>query len=265
MDINRLFNINGKTALITGGSRGIGEMIAAGFLANGVKVYITARKEAPLIEKAKELSEKFSGECIAIPCDLSNMEGIQKLASDYLNHEDSLDILVNNAGAAWGEPYENFSEKGWDKVMDTNVKSMFFLTRDLTPALTKNASDDEPSRVINIGSIDGINVPIFETFSYSASKAAVHHLTRALASKLVRENILVNAIAPGPFPSMMLGSAVNHDYSGIAVRNPRKRVGTPEDIAGLAIFLCSRAGSYTIGETITCDGGLVNASGHDLS
>ena len=145
------------------------------------------------------------------------------------------------------------------------LTSMFFLTRDLTPALTKNASDDEPSRVINIGSIDGINVPIFETFSYSASKAAVHHLTRALASKLVGENILVNAIAPGPFPSMMLGSAVNHDYSGIAVRNPRKRVGTPEDIAGLAIFLCSRAGSYTIGETITCDGGLVNASGHDLS
>ena len=191
MDINRLFNIDGKTALITGGSRGIGEMIAAGFLANGVKVYITARKEAPLIEKAKELSEKFNGECIAIPCDLSNMEGIQKLASDYLNHEDSLDILVNNAGAAWGEPYENFSEKGWDKVMDTNVKSMFFLTRDLTPALTKNATDDEPSRVVNIGSIDGINVPIFETFSYSASKAAVHHLTRALASKLVKENILV--------------------------------------------------------------------------
>ena len=185
MDINKLFNIDGKTALITGGSRGIGEMIAAGFLANGVKVYITARKEAPLIEKAKELSEKFNGECIAIPCDLSNMEGIQKLASDYLNHEDSLDILVNNAGAAWGEPYENFSEKGWDKVMDTNVKSMFFLTRDLTPALGKNASDDEPARVINIGSIDGINVPIFETFSYSASKAAVHHLTRALASKLV--------------------------------------------------------------------------------
>ena len=217
MDINKLFNIDGKTALITGGSRGIGEMIAAGFLANGVKVYITARKEAPLIEKAQELSEKFNGECIAIPCDLSNMEGIQKLASDYLNHEDSLDILVNNAGAAWGEPYENFSEKGWDKVMDTNVKSMFFLTRDLTPALRKNASDGEPSRVINIGSIDGINVPIFETFSYSASKAAVHHLTRALASKLVRENILVNAIAPGPFPSMMLGSAVNHDYSGLSL------------------------------------------------
>ena len=150
MDLQKLFNIEGKTALITGGSRGIGEMIAAGFLANGVKVYITARKEAPLIEKAKELSEKFNGDCIAIPCDLSNMEGIQKLATDYLQQEDSLDILVNNAGAAWGEPYENFSEKGWDKVMDTNVKSMFFLTRDLTPALAKNASDDEPSRVINI-------------------------------------------------------------------------------------------------------------------
>jgi Short-chain alcohol dehydrogenase of unknown specificity len=186
MDINKLFNIDGKTALITGGSRGIGEMIAAGFLATGVKVYFTARKEAPLIERAKEFSEKFNGECIAITCVLSNMEGVHKLASDFLVRGDSLGILVNNAGAAWGEPYENFSEKGWDKVMDTNVKSMFFLTGDLTPALSKNASDDEPSRVINIGSIDGLHVPLFETFSYCASKAAVRLLTSALASKLVR-------------------------------------------------------------------------------
>ena len=260
-----IFSIKGKVALVTGGSRGIGSMIAAGFLSSGAKVYISSRKADACDETAKKLSEEYGGECISIQADVSNVEGIEALADAIKAKEDKLDILINNAGVAWGEPIDTYPEMGWDKVMDTNVKSIFFLTRDLTPALTKNASDDEPSRVINIGSIDGINVPIFETFSYSASKAAVHHLTRALASKLVRENILVNAIAPGPFPSMMLGSAVNHDYTGIAVRNPRKRVGTPEDIAGLAIFLCSRAGSYTIGETITCDGGLVNASGHDLS
>ena len=148
--------------------------------------------------------------------------------------------------------------------MDLNVKSLFFLTQKMKPLLASNASLDDPSRVINIGSIDGLNIPMFETFSYSTSKAAVHHLTRHLAKRLVSENILVNAIAPGPYPSNMLGAAVAHDYSEIAVRNPRKRVGTPEDIAGLVIFLCSRAGAYTVGETITSDGGLVKTSGHNL-
>ena len=149
--------------------------------------------------------------------------------------------------------------------MDLNVKSIFFLTQKLRPLLNKNASDDDPSRVINIGSIDGLNVPSMETYPYGASKAAVHHLTRVLAARLVNENILVNAIAPGPYPSNMLGAAVNHDYSEIAKRNPRKRVGTPEDMAGLAIFLCSRAGAYTVGETITSDGGIVKTASHNLS
>ena len=230
-------------------------MIAAGFLANGVKVYITARKEAPLIEKAKELSEKFNGECIAIPCDLSNMEGIQKLASDYLNHEDSLDILVNNAGAAWGEPYENFSEKGWDKVMDTNVKSMFFLTRDLTPTLGKNASDDEPSRVINIGSIDGINVPIFETFSYSASKAGVIGLTITAARDLARHSIRVCTIAPGIFdtPLMQLAPDKIRDPLLESTQFPH-RFGQPSEFGQLASHIVEN--SYLNGETIRLDSGM---------
>ena len=193
------------------------------------------------------------------------MEGITERSKKLAEHEEGIDFLVNNAGAAWGESYESFSEAGWDKVMDLNVKSLFFLTQKMKTLLLKRTSLEDPSRVINIGSIDGLNVPALPTFSYSASKAAVHHLTRVMAAELVSENILVNAIAPGPYPSNMLGAAVNHDYSEIEKRNPRKRVGTPEDIAGLAIFLCSRAGSYTVGETITCDGGTISSSGHDLS
>ena len=265
MEIEKLFGIKGKVALVTGGSRGIGEMITAGFLANGVKVYISARKAPALIEKANELSKKYNQECIPIPCDISSMEGITELSKKLAEHEEGIDFLVNNAGAAWGESYESFSEAGWDKVMDLNVKSLFFLTQKMKTLLLKRTSLEDPSRVINIGSIDGLNVPALPTFSYSASKAAVHHLTRVMAAELVSENILVNAIAPGPYPSNMLGAAVNHDYSEIEKRNPRKRVGTPEDIAGLAIFLCSRAGSYTVGETITSDGGIVKTASHNLS
>jgi 2-deoxy-D-gluconate 3-dehydrogenase len=265
MKINNLFNIENKTAVVTGGSRGIGEMIASGFLANGTKVYITARKAPALLEKANELSQKYNAECIALPCDLSTVEGIESFVNLINEKESGIDYLINNAGAAWGEPFEDFSEAGWDKVMDLNVKSMFFLTQKMTALLKVNATEENPSRVINIGSIDGLNVPMFPTFSYSASKAAVHHLTRVLAAQLVKKNILVNAIAPGPYPSAMLGSAVNSDYSEIEKRNPRKRIGTPEDIAGLVIFLCSRAGAFTVGETITSDGGIVKTTGHNLS
>ena len=257
MKIQELFDVSGKVAIVTGGSRGIGEMIASGFLANGVKVYITARKEAALIEKAKELSELHSGDCIPVPCDLSTMDGIDEFVNYIKSKEDHIDFLINNAGASWGEPYSEYAEKGWDKVMDLNVKTIFYLTQKLTPILNVNASIDDPSRVINIGSIDGLNVPALESYAYGASKAAVHHLTRVQAKRLVGENILVNAIAPGPFESMMLGAAVNHDYSFIESRNPRKRIGSPEDIAGLCLYLSSRAGAYTVGETITCDGGMV--------
>lgn len=263
--MNNLFSIKGKVALITGGSRGIGEMIAAGFLANGAKVYISSRKSDVCDATAKRLQEEFGGECISVPADLSNLEGINTLA-DSISEKDSLDILVNNAGASWGEPIDEYSEKGWDKVMDTNVKGVFFLTQKLLPLLRKSGTAEDPSRVINIGSIDGIKTGLFDAFSYGPSKAALHHLTRVLAASLVRENIIVNAIAPGPFPTWMLstgvggGGDIDIDWSEVGNSNPRGRVGTAEDIAGLAIFLSSRAGAYTVGQTITCDGGVVASS-----
>ena len=263
--MKNLFSIEGKLALITGGSRGIGEMIAAGFLANGAKVYISSRKAEVCDATAKRLQEEYGGECISVPADLSNLDGINALANE-ISQEDNLDILVNNAGASWGEPIDEYSEQGWDKVMDTNVKGVFFLTQKLLPLLRKSGDAEDPARVINIGSIDGIKTGLFDAFSYGPSKAALHHLTRVLAASLVKENIIVNAIAPGPFPTWMLstgvggGGDVDIDWSSIGDTNPRGRVGTPEDIAGLAIFLSSRAGAYTVGQTITCDGGVVASS-----
>ena len=263
--MKNLFSIEGKVALITGGSRGIGEMIAAGFLANGAKVYISSRKADVCDATAKRLQEEYGGECISVPADLSNLDGINALA-DKISQDDNLDILVNNAGASWGEPIDEYSEQGWDKVMDTNVKGVFFLTQKLLPLLRKSGDAEDPSRVINIGSIDGIKTGLFDAFSYGPSKAALHHLTRVLAASLVKDNIIVNAIAPGPFPTWMLstgvggGGDVDIDWSSIGDTNPRGRVGTPEDIAGLAIFLSSRAGAYTVGQTITCDGGVVASS-----
>jgi len=263
--MNNLFSIEGKIALVTGGSRGIGEMIAAGFLANGAKVYISSRKAEVCDETANRLQEQYGGECISLPADLSNLNGIQSLVNSLPDGE-KLDILVNNAGASWGEPIDEYSEKGWDKVMDTNVKGVFFLTQKLLPLLRSSATAEDPSRVINIGSIDGIKTGLFDAFSYGPSKAALHHLTRVLAASLVKENIIVNAIAPGPFPTWMLSTGVGGggdldiNWDEVGNSNPRGRVGTPEDIAGLAIFLCSRAGAYTVGETITCDGGAVASS-----
>ena len=263
--MKNLFSIEGKVALVTGGSRGIGEMIAAGFLANGAKVYISSRKAEVCDATAQRLQDEFGGTCISVPADLSNLDGITAL-SNAISQQDNLDILVNNAGASWGEPIDEYSEKGWDKVMDTNVKGVFFLTQKLLPLLRKSGTAEDPSRVINIGSIDGIKTGLFDAFSYGPSKAALHHLTRVLAASLVRENIIVNAIAPGPFPTWMLstgvggGGDIDIDWSELGNSNPRGRVGTPEDIAGLAIFLSSRAGAYTVGQTITCDGGVVASS-----
>ena len=263
--MKNLFSIEGKVALVTGGSRGIGEMIAAGFLANGAKVYISSRKAEVCDATAQRLQDEYGGTCISVPADLSNLDGITAL-SNTISQQDSLDILVNNAGASWGEPIDEYSEKGWDKVMDTNVKGVFFLTQKLLPLLRKSGTAEDPSRVINIGSIDGIKTGLFDAFSYGPSKAALHHLTRVLAASLVRENIIVNAIAHGPFPTWMLstgvggGGDIDIDWSELGNSNPRGRVGTPEDIAGLAIFLSSRAGAYTVGQTITCDGGVVASS-----
>tara|TARA_X000000950_G_scaffold43144_1_gene48279 strand:+ start:3499 stop:4290 length:792 start_codon:yes stop_codon:yes gene_type:complete len=252
-----LFNVSNKVVVVTGGSRGIGEMITTGFLANKSKVYITARKEEALVKKADELAQKYDCECIPVSGDISNAEGIDALVK-FLNdvEPDGIDYLINNAGAAWGANYDEFPESGWDKVIDLNLKTPFFLTQKLTPLLEKKGTSEDPSRVVNIASIDGLHVPMMETYSYTASKSGIIHLTKHLAKTLVSRNIIVNAIAPGPFDSQMLGKAVNFDYSFIAESVPRKRIGSPEDIAGLCMYLCSRAGAYTIGETITCDGGL---------
>ena len=203
-----LFSVKGKIVVVTGGSRGIGEMIAAGFLANGAKVYISSRKQQACDATATRLQEKFGGECISIPADMSNLEGIQGFTDKFTGLENRLDVLVNNAGVAWGAPLEEFPEVGWDKVMDTNVKGPFFLTQKLLPLIEAAATFDEPARVINVGSIDGIKTPVFDNFSYGPSKAAIHHLTRVLAAHLIKRNIIVNGIAPGPFPTYMLSTGV---------------------------------------------------------
>lgn len=262
-----LFSIKGKTALVTGGSRGIGEMIAAGYLANGAKVYISSRKSAACDATAERLSAEYGGECVSIPADLSNMAGVEALAAALADREETLDILVNNAGVAWGAPLEEFPEIGFDKVFDTNVKGLFFLTQKLLPQLRAAGTAPDPARVINIGSIDGIKTPRFDNFSYGPSKVAVHHLTKVLASHLTKENVILNAIAPGPFPTWMLSTGVGFggetegvDWDSVGKANPRGRVGTPEDIAGLAIFLASRASAYIVGQTIAIDGGIVATS-----
>ena len=264
---DNLFSIKGKVALVTGGSRGIGEMIAAGFLAQGAKVYISSRKADACEATAKRLVAAYGGQCMALPADLSKIEGIAQLVKAIGAHEQKLDILINNAGAAWGAPFDEFPEVGWDKVMDTNVKGVFFLTQKLMPLLRKAGAGPSPARVVNIGSIDGIKSASMDSWSYGASKAAVHHLTRFMAARLTKERVLVNAIAPGPFPTWMLSTGVGFggqtegvDWDKIGQHNPSGRVGSPQDIAGLATFLCSRAGEYVIGQTIACDGGIVAAS-----
>lgn len=251
MDTSNLFSLKGRTALITGGSRGIGRMIAEGYLAQGARVYISARKADACDQTAKELSAL--GHCVSLPADVSTMEGVQALVAAYAKHEDSLDILVNNAGAAWGAPYEEFPESGWDKVVDLNMKSPFFLTQALTPML-KKAATDHLAKVIHIASIDGISVNPWETYSYAASKAGLIHLTKRMALHLAPERIVVSAIAPGPFASSMNKEARDH-ADEVADRVPLRRVGTPEDMAGAAIYLASRAGDYVVGSTLVVDGG----------
>jgi 2-deoxy-D-gluconate 3-dehydrogenase len=264
MTLTDLFSVQGKVALVTGGSRGIGEMIAAGFLANGAKVYISSRKAEVCDATAARLAEQYNGTCVSIPGDLSTLEGIDSVVSKLKVHESSLDVLINNAGASWGASIDEFPEAGWDKVMDTNVKGVFFLTQRVLPLLEAAATADDPSRIVNIGSIDGIKTPVFDTWSYGPSKAALHAMTRQMGAILVKRNIITNAIAPGPFPTWMLSTGVGTggdvegtDWGAVGAGVPRGRVGTPEDVAGLAIFLCSRAGAFTVGETITCDGGIV--------
>ncbi len=253
--MNKLFDVSGKVALVTGGSRGIGEMIAEGFVANGVKTYISARKAEACDATAARLASL--GSCISLPADLSTRAGIEQLANAIAEREPKLDILVNNAGATWGAPIEEFPESGWDKVMDINVKGPFFLTQALLPLLEAAASERDPARIINVGSIDGLNVNRMPTYSYGASKAAVHHLTRTLSAHLAARHITANAIAPGPFPSKMMAHTLNTRGDEIRAGVPLGRIGEPSDMAGTAIFLASRAGAYVSGAVIPVDGGIV--------
>ena len=255
-----LFSLKGRVAVVTGGSRGIGKMIAAGFLAHGAaRVYITARKAGPCEATAKELTAHYDGECIALGIDISTVEGCEKLATEIIKREPKLDILVNNAGAAWGADFDEFPENGWDKVMDLNVKSLFFLTKALAKPLRAAASAERPAKVINIASILGILVDPLENYPYVTSKAAVIHLTRQMASKLIKEHINVTAIAPGAFASDM-NKAARDQGDVLAKRIPAQRIGTDEDMAGIAIYLASRAGDYVVGNTIAVDGGVVYAN-----
>jgi NAD(P)-dependent dehydrogenase (short-subunit alcohol dehydrogenase family) len=255
-----LFDVSGKTALVTGGSRGIGQMIARGLVEAGARVVIASRKVDDLTATAEGLAKL--GDCHPIPADLSTPEGAAALAQSVGEHFDRLDILVNNAGATWGASLEEFPASGWDRVLHTNVEGIFHLTVGLLPALRAAASESNPARVINIGSIDGLRAPTMENYSYSASKAAVHMLTRHLAKRLAPEHITVNAIAPGPFQSKMTAFMLDSLEAQEMVEQlvPLGRIGRPDDVAGLTLFLASRAGSYLTGTVIPLDGGITGCT-----
>lgn len=254
MDMDGLFSVRGKTVVVTGGSRGIGAMIAEGFVRGGAQVWITARKAAACEETAARLSE--FGSCTAVPTDIATAEGRDALVDAVTNASAQLDVLVNNAGVTWGAPLDEYPQAGWDKVMNTNVDAVFQLTQAFLPALRKAASAEAPARVINIGSIDGIRVPEMESYAYSTSKAAVHMLTRHLAKRLAREHITVNAVAPGPFRSKMMAFILDDHEDAVASSVPLGRIGRPEDMAGVALFLASNAGAYLTGAVIPVDGGI---------
>lgn len=253
-----LFSVVNKVVVVTGGSRGIGAMIAKGFVDAGARTYITSRNAEELEAAKSALSA--AGDCIAIQSDLSTTDGVRKFVKAVSSREERVDVLVNNAGAAWGAPFAEFSETGWDKVMDLNVKAMFFLTQGLLPLLKSAGTAEDPSRVINIASINGLTYPGVPNYSYSASKAAVIQLTRHLAVDLASENINVNGIAPGYFPSKMTAGLLSKFEDQLIQRTPRKRIGQQEDIAGAAIYLASRATTWVLGQTLVVDGGITAAS-----
>jgi NAD(P)-dependent dehydrogenase (short-subunit alcohol dehydrogenase family) len=249
-----LFDLSGKTAVVTGGTRGIGLMMARGLLEAGARVYISSRKADACAAAADELGRY--GPVAAIPADLSTEEECLRLAREVGEREQVLNVLVNNAGATWGAPLAEFPAAAWDKVVDLNLKAPFFLTRAFLPMLEAAGTHDDPARVINVGSIDGLHVPTLPTYSYSASKAGLHHLTRVLASELGPRQITVNAVAPGPFESKMMAATLKASGDEIAAMAPLRRIGRPDDMAGVAVYLAARAGSYVTGAVIPVDGGL---------
>ncbi len=259
--MNHLFDISGKVAVVTGGSRGIGAMIAKGFIEAGVKTYITARKLTELEATAAQLNTLGGAECVALASDLSTLQGLSAFADTLKSREAKIDILINNAGATWGEELSAFPEAGWDKVMDLNTKSPFFLLQQLLPLLREAGTQSDPARVINIGSINGLINPKMTNYSYSASKAALMHLSQHLAADLVGDYINVNCIAPGLFPSKMTAFAIAGNEDLVDASVPRGRIGNEDDAAGTAIYLCSKASSWVTGQTIVLDGGMVAVAG----
>lgn len=256
--MSNLFSVKDKVVLVTGGSRGIGLMIARGFVEGGARVYITSRKADACNSAAAELSEL--GTCIALPEDIGSEEGVKRLVAQLTERESALDVLVNNAGTNWGAPLAEYDDAAFDKVFAVNVRGVFNLTRECVPLLEKSASAASPARVINIGSIDGLHVPLLETYAYSASKAAVHHLTRTLARRLAPNHITVNAVAPGPFQSKMMKATLENFGDAIVASVPLARIGEPDDMAGVAIYLASKAASYVTGAVIPVDGGMATCS-----
>ena len=256
MEISNLFDVSGRTAIVTGGSRGIGYMVAEGLVRNGAKVYITSRKVEELDQAAEQLGH--FGDCVALPSDLSDEASMLGFVEEFRNREEKLHILVNNAGAAWGAPLGKFPASGFDKVLDVNVKAPFMLTQSLVPELRATGTSEDPARVVMIGSIDGLRVPFGDNYSYSASKAGVHMLARHMAHHLASEHINVNVIAPGPFESKMMSYVLDDPKrrAGVVASTPLGRIGTPEDIVGATIFLSSRAGAWLTGVTLPVDGGI---------
>ncbi|EPQ60527.1 NAD P-binding protein [Gloeophyllum trabeum ATCC 11539] len=262
-DTSSLFNVAGKVVLVTGGSRGIGKMIAAGFVKNGAKVYISSRSAKDCEATAKELNALGSGQCISIPADLQKVDEVERLVKELSSKEKALHVLVNNAGAAWGATIDDYPDAAWTKVLTLNLQRVFTLTQKSLPLLRaaadaggrRGAAYNDPARIINIGSVEGLGVPNHETYAYSASKAALHHLSRNFGGRLGWEGIHSNTIACGPFESKMMAHTLKTAGDVIVSEIPAHRIGTPEDVAGTALFLASRAGAYVNGATIALDGG----------